>query len=213
MTNEIVDLNKLPSNSRVPKHQEVIDDGEKKVNKIITGKIIKKEKGFLDKFSETFFGDDAKTVVNYVIWDVLIPAAKNTVSDMIQTGVDMLLFGESRGSHKKLRRDRDRSFVSYGSFYSGRSEGRDRQVSRTRSRYDFSEIIFDNRGEAEEVLSALAELIDKYEYASVSDFYALVGEDSEFTDEKYGWLNITRARVERTRYGYVIMLPRPIALE
>lgn len=210
---EIVDLNKLPSNSRKMKLVESSNDqpsiDKVPTSKIISGKVIKQKRSIIDRFAETFFGDDAKTVGLYVIWDVLIPAAKTTISEMVQTGLDMLLFGE-----KQKRNTRDnRTFVSYGSFYNKGPGERERNSSFRRSTAKvIDNIIFESRSEAEEVLEAMAELINTYGYVSLSDFYSLVGEESEYTDEKYGWTNMIRARVERVRGGYIINMPRAMAL-
>ena len=141
--------------------------------------------------------------------DVLIPAAKNTVSDMVQTGIDMLLFGERRSRGTS---NRTKSFVSYGSYYSRGPGERERLPARSRYHQTTDDIVLESREEAEEVLEAMAELIDSYGSASVSDFLALVGEESEYTDDKYGWTNLVRARVDRVRGGYIIVLPKAGAI-
>ena len=75
---------------------------------------------------------------------------------------------------------------------------------RNRSRHNFDDIILDSRGEAEEVLSHLVDLVDDYGMASVADLYDLVGITSNFTDNKYGWTNLSSASVSRVRDGYLI---------
>lgn len=209
---EIVDINKLPSNSRKSKDVDAVSVPNTKIQKVITGNAIKQKKSFVDKFAETFFGDDAKTVIQYVVWDVMIPAAKNTISDMVQTGVEMLLFGKTYGS--RTRRDRDKSFVSYGSFYS-RGGDREKRSSRRggRATSKFENVVLETREEAEEVLSAMVELVDLYNVVSVADLYALIGEESDYTDDRYGWTSVSRARVDRVRDGYMIVLPRPMPIE
>ena len=72
---------------------------------------------------------------------------------------------------------------------------------------------FDTRGEAEEVLSRLDELIEMYGLVRVADLYDLVGITGDYTDNKYGWKNIRNARVERTRDGYAIKLPRALLID
>lgn len=182
----------------------------RKVEKVITGNLIKRKKSFLDKFSETFFGDDTKSVGSYIVWDVLLPAAKNTISEMVSTGIEMLLFGEARGD--RTRRDKGRSYVSYSSIY-GRGRSERQEPLRNRARHKFDDIIIESRGEAEEVLSGLVELIENYDVASVADFYDLVGATSDYSDNKYGWDNLSRASVTRVREGYILVLPKPLALD
>lgn len=199
----------FPSNSKSNK-----ESTRKQVNKVITGTVLRRKKDFLDKLGDVLFGDDTKNVSSYIIWDVLIPAAKNTISDMVTSGIEMLLFGERRGS--LTRRNKDRSYVSYNSIYSSRERSREHnrdEDHRIRSTHRFDDLIIDTRSEAEEVLSSLVDLIDNYDQATVSDFYDLIGMSSDFTDNKYGWKNLNRATVRRVREGYILELPKPQPLD
>ena len=163
----------------------------------------------LTPIKEMFFGDDTHSVVDYILNDILIPAFKSTVSDMVNGGIEMLLFGERRSSSgaSKIYRDRSRSYVPYNRI--SREDDR-RSLSRSaRTNHDFDQITIESRGEAEDVLSHLVDLIEDYEVASVADYYDLLGIESKFTDSKYGWTNVRDAYVERVRNGYSIHLPRP----
>ena len=77
---------------------------------------------------------------------------------------------------------------------------------------EISDIIIENRGEAEDVLSRMDELIDQYGLVSVADLYDLVGINGNYTDNKYGWFNIRTASVVRVRDGYMIKLPKAVPL-
>ena len=78
---------------------------------------------------------------------------------------------------------------------------------------DFQDLIFESRGEAEEVLTNLLDLIADYGVASVADLYDLVGITGPFTDNKYGWTDLRTASVSRTREGYIINLPKAVAID
>lgn len=200
----------FPSNSH--KRKEETKKPEKKVEKVTSGKVVKQKKTLGKKFTETFLGDNIESVSSYIIYDVIIPAAKNMVSDTVSNGIEMLLFGQTRGS--RTRRDRGKSYVSYSNYYKDRYRDRDRQVSqRNRARHNFDDIILESRGEAEEVLSHLVDLTEDYGMASVADLYDLVGVTSNFTDNKYGWDNLSSGRVIPVRGGYLLELPRPIVLD
>lgn len=211
MENKKVLKVEYPSNSH--KSKEELES--KKIEKIVKGKVVKKRKNFFEKTAEVFIGEDVDNVGSYILYDVLIPAAKNTLSDMVGTGIEMLLFGEAkRGS--RTSRDKGKSYVSYSSYYDRREPIRDQKRVPSRqnsSRHNFDDIILDNRGEAEEVLSRLLDLIEDYEVATVADLYDLVGITSEFTDNKWGWTNLNTATVNRVRDGYLISLPRPMVLD
>lgn len=200
----------FPSNSN-RKKELTAPVKEKNITPVVSGKVIKKQRSFGQKLSETFFGDDTRSVGDYILHDVLIPAMKSTLSDMVGGGIEMLLFGERKSSSRsRLFRDRDRSYVPYNKL-SRRDDLEDRRyMSRSaRSRHDFDDIILETRGEAEDVLSHLVDLIEDYGVASVGDYYDLLGIESAFTDNKYGWTNVADGYIDRTRDGYCIRLPRP----
>lgn len=204
------DDSEFPSNSY--KKKELVAAKEKNITPVVSGKVIKKQRSFGQKLSETFFGDDTKSVGDYILHDVLIPAMKSTLSDMVGGGIEMLLFGERKSSGRsRMFRDRDRSYVPYNRM-SRRDDFSDdrRSISRSaRSRHDFDDIILETRGEAEDVLSHMVDLIEDYGVASVGDYYDLLGIESNFTDNKYGWINVADGYVDRVRDGYCIRLPRP----
>ena len=216
----------FPSNSKRKRLERPDSEGPKpegeipnrKLEKMITGEIVKKKKNILDRFSETFFGDDAANVGQFVLHDVLVPSIKNTVVEMIKSGAEMLFFGETKGS--RMTRDRDRSIVSYGAYFKDevnrnrRADPRDRdRVRGARARYDFDDITIPKRSEADLVLSALVDLIDEYGQASVADFYSALGVSSEYVDNHWGWEKLNMATVERARNGWYINLPNPVELD
>ena len=71
-------------------------------------------------------------------------------------------------------------------YYDDRDRRDSGNVSRTRTGYDYDDIILESRGEAEDVLERMDELIATYQVVSVADFYDLVGVSGNYTDNKYG---------------------------
>lgn len=180
---------------------------EKRVDKpVVTGKVSKVKSKKSSKIASAFIGEDAGNVGSYIVNDILIPSIKKAVSDIVTDGVAMLL-----GTDKKRSgRSSSSGYVSYRSY----SDDRDDRFrsSRTSRGYDFDNIVFDSRGEAEEVLDRMDELIDTYRSVSVADMYDLAGLSCDYTDNKYGWTSLRSADVVRTRDGYIIKLPRATAL-
>lgn len=200
-----------PSNSHTKKQIEKKEERPKQ-NKVVTGLVVKQKKSLSKRLTETFLGDDIDNVASYVIHDILIPAAKNTFTDLITGGLEMMFYGEVRGSRTK--RDKSRSHVSYSNYYKAEHREQSRKVSnRNRAAHDFDDIILETRGEAEEVLSHLVDLTIDYGMASVDDLYGLVGITGEFTDHNFGWYELTNATVQRVRNGYMIHLPKTIKLD
>ena len=83
--------------------------------------------------------------------------------------------------------------------YRNERDERREPSARNRSRHDFDDIVLDSRGEAEEVLSTLVDLVEDYGVASVADLYDLVGIESTFVDTKYGWTNLSSLYKPRKR--------------
>ena len=184
---------------------------EKKVEKVISGTVKRKEQSLAKKFSDTFFEEDAESVKNYIFSDVIIPAIKETFRDVVMNTLEMFLFGQVKGSNTK--RIGGTSIVNYNSISRGNTSVRSRSnVDRNRASHNFDDIIFETRGEAEQVLSALVDLTVDYGEATVADFYTLVGDVPNFTDDNWGWRDLSMASVRRIREGYIISLPRTIAL-
>lgn len=187
-------------------NKEVVE--RKKIEPVAKAKT--KKKSEIKKFTDVFIAEDVTSVKNYIVNDVLIPAAKKAISDIVTNGIDMILYGEARG--KDRRRDGG-SRVSYTKYY---EHDRDREYDRNRSRrsvYDYDDIILDTRREAEDVLNRMDDLIDAYGMVSVADLYDLVGVTGNYTDNKYGWTNLRNAEVRRTRDGYLIKLPKALPFD
>ena len=188
-------------------HKSKEVDERKKVGKVVKGKVKTKKKSGITKFTDVFISEDVSSVKSYIIGEVLIPAMKKALSDIVTNGIDMILYGESGVNKRKTPGSR----VSYTNYYDRRDRDRydDRRI---RTGYDFDDIILDSRGEAEDVLSRMDELIDNYGIVSVADFYDLCGITGSYTDNKYGWTDIRSAQVVRVRDGYKIKLPRALPL-
>ena len=191
-------------NSHRSKEQKA-EVAPKKVEAIAKGKT--KKKSEVRKFADTFVAEDITSVKDYIIMEVLLPAAKKAISDIVTNGIDMLLYGETK-SKNKTRESR----VSYTSYYD-RDRDRDRGRTRGRVGYDYDDIILDTRREAEEVLDRMDDLIDNYGMVSVADLYDLVGVTGNYTDNKYGWTNLRSADVQRVRDGYLLKLPKALPFD
>lgn len=194
------------SNSLKSKEQEKTP--EKRVEKPVVQVPAKtRKKGELRKFSDVFISEDASNVKSYILQDVLLPTIKDTISNIIKSSVDMILFGESRGNSNKNNSYKP----SYRSYYDDRNDSYYRRDTHTP--YSFDDVLLDSRADAEEVLNGLIDIIEKYGVVSVADLYDLVGIVGVYTDNKYGWTDLRTAHVERDRSGaYYIKLPRALPL-
>jgi len=203
----------FPSNSETKRKEPQEESKREKLAPVVTGKVIKQKKSLGKKFSETFFGDESISVKDYVIHDVIVPAFKNLLWDTVSGSLEMRLFGERRTNTRNYNRNGSKTYTSYSSYYSNRDDRGSSHAKSARSRHDFDDILFDTRGEAEDVLSHLVDLTIDYGMASVADFYDLSGLESQFTDQKYGWTNLRDACTDRVRNGYIIRLPQARPLD
>ena len=67
-------------------------------------------------------------------------------------------------------------------------------------------------GEQAKVLNQMIDALATYNCVSVADLYDLVGMTSNYTDNKYGWYDLRTAYIQGVSGGYVIRLPKPVAL-
>ena len=184
---------------------------EKKVEKVTTGKVMTKKKSGIAKAANMVFAEDIRSVKRYVIMEVLLPALKRTFLDMVNNGADMLVNGEITRSKSNT----PGSKVSYRSFYDRRDDPpRARIDSRYGSAYDYDELAFETRGDAERVLATLDEIMDTYKMVKVADLYDASGRTPSSVMFNYGWTDIHTASVVRTVDGYyMIRLPRALPLD
>lgn len=177
---------------------------EKKVDKIITG-TAKTKPNEVRKFAGLIVSDDASNVGNYVLMDVLIPTFKKAVVDV----VDMILFGEKGGKRRSDGR------TPYRSYYDDRND-RPRKTANMAGRFDYDDISFDSRGDAELVLDQMRDLVDGdrgFGLVTVADMYDLAGLQAPFTARKYGWFNLRTAEVIRGRDCFYIRLPKAMPID
>lgn len=189
------------------KSRNEVSAEKKKVQSVVKGTVKTKKKSELKKISDIFISDDVSNVKSYIVMDVLIPAAKKAIFDVVTNGIDMILYGTT--GHTK-RSSNPASKVSYGSFF---NNNRDPREPYRMEAYNYDEISFEYRSDAEAVLMQMDEMMSTYQIVSVADLYDLVGKTCPYTANNYGWTDIRSAQVIRTREGYKIKLPKALPLK
>lgn len=178
-----------------PKMQKVVD-GPVKIRKKSTGR----------KIAEVFLSDEIPNVGDYLIFDLLVPAIKDTIVNIFTSGIEMLFYGKSAKGGR--RRTSNGTVIAYNEFSNANRVIAPR--SSGRSVYDVADAIFEDRGKAELVLDQMLDYIDRYKEASVHDFYDACGVTStNYNDTFYGWKDLRGAVVTRARGGWVINMPEP----
>ena len=187
------------------KYKENQETSEKRVEKVISG-TAKTKKNEVRKFRDIFISEDISNVKSYVLMDVLVPAIKNAIVDIVTDGVNMI-FGTGSGRKKTS----GSNYVSYRD-YSRESRRNDSRASTGRFNYD--DILFPSRGEADAVLEQMDAIIEEYGYVTVADMYDMADLNAPYTGNRYGWTSVRRAEIVRVRGGdYIIKLPRAIPID
>lgn len=202
---EISKMN-LPSNSKNKKG--------KKLTKVVQGNAVARSKSFGKKFGETFLAEDMKGVGNYLFFDVLVPAVKDTIVNIVTNGINAFVYGDTKPAQSRFNRpygSTNRPYTPYSSYSKPQPPGGSfsrRELGYSREK----EPIVETRYDADLVLEELNNTIAEYDQATVGDLYDLLGFDSEYTDYNWGWVDLSTANVRKVRDGWLIDLPRPSRL-
>lgn len=200
-------MDKFPPNSH--KSREGITTAtteKKKTEKVVSGKVTTKKKSGFGKLVDMFISEDVGNIKTYIVQDVVVPTIKDT---LLEVAKRLLWGGDSdRGSRGTS------SKISYTRYYDRNNDRRASTEPRSSNRFDCDEIIINSRGEAEEVLVRMEEVIGTYGVVSVLDFYDMVDLTAPHTANKYGWTELGSAKVVPVRGGgYIIKLPRALPID
>lgn len=203
-------MENLPNNSHRSRQP---DPKPEKTERMVVNEVSVRKRSMSRRLMEHVFPAKPDEVMDYVIWEVLIPNTKDAVLDAALSFVERIFGG---GSRPKKRGGGQPSSGPYSGPYgpgyidyngSSSSPGRKPLSRGSRQQHNFDEIVFQTRGEAEAVLATLEERIVKYKAVTVADLYGLVGLNGDFTDDKWGWDDLSEASTIRHRGEHILDLP------
>lgn len=199
--------NYKPNSHKSKEENKALPDEREKLEKVIKG-TAKTKKNEMRQLRDIFISEDVKSVKSYILMDVLVPAIKDAIEDIVTNGIRMVLRGET-----SARKSSSASKISYNRIYDSKiNNDRFARDSSPSLRYSYDDIILESRGEAEDVITRMEEIIEEYGFVRVADLYDLVGITGDYTDNKYGWTSIRSAEPVRVRNGYMLRLPRAVPL-
>ena len=181
---------------------------EKKVESILNGdEFVTRKRSVGKKLGDILLNGDLQDVKSYLIEDVLIPSVKETIFELANKGLDMLLFGGTGRTTSKS----NQTYISYNN-YSNQS-GHRSAPERSRNRreeigFNDEELIFRERGPAEMVLEKMMAIFEEYHIVTKADLNDIMNRTGNFTDNNWGLTDMSGARVERVRGGYLLNLPK-----
>lgn len=199
-----------PSNSHKSREEPETPPVDKKVERVVTSPVTRRRKSPGKRLAEIFVVGDGQSVGAYILFDVVVPATKEMITDVFAQGIERMMFGESRSRRPSsgMPRNGRVSYDRYAKSPMAREEPRTLS-RRARSVHDFQEVVLKTRVEAEEVIDRLFELTEKYNVATVADLYDLIGVTSTHADQNYGWDDLRGAKVTQVRGGYLLDMPQP----
>jgi hypothetical protein len=91
----------------------------------------------------------------------------------------------------------------------------DRAAKSDNTTATYANIVFSSLREVYRVLDAMDELIQKYGFATINDFYKSANLDRKEhfeVDDQFGWTDVRTAKVTHVRGGYNIQFPLVVAV-
>lgn len=208
MANNMVQEYKPNSHSYKAKQKALENkQTEKKIEKVVTGKVITKKKSGFSSFASDFVSVNLKDIKRIVIDDTLIPKIKEVLYDIVMDTTDVILYGDTKRS--RSRRGIGSNTVLYNKF-SDRSRRDPRPV--LTPQHQIEDVILERKSDADSVLDRMQEILDQYGIVKVSDLNELTGRVGFYTDHSFGWTSLAKAEIVRVREGWLIQLPRPMSI-
>lgn len=186
---------------------------EQRLEQVVVGK--KRKKNLIERLVTGFMDTDGEgtSVSKRVMSEIIVPSIKDTLASALKNGVDIWMYGNNGGGGG--RRDNNaghyngRSQVPYHQQYRQPTQRRRENIQ---SAYAIVDYEFNTRQDAVTVLNSLIQQIDAYGFATVADYYDLIGEHSAHTHARYGWNDLGRVQIVNHRGAYIINLPTPEAI-
>ena len=199
--------------------EEVVDVNASKVDRPRPKKVLaeppkKRKQGLMERLVKGFLGPEGLPGIGaYLNEEIIVPSIKNIIVEAVTSGINMAIFGE-RGRPTGGNKYHS-SFNGTRTTYRPETQYHTTRTSRHTSelpppsrreiisdiRYHVTDYPIANREVANDALVNLTEYADKYNYASVADYYDILGVESTHTDYNYGWQFDDLAK-----YGGVIRL-------
>lgn len=172
------------------------------------------------KVKRAFIANEVGDVKSYALFDVVIPAAKRVIKDLIMNSIDMVFYGKPMGRERS--RDRSPYYDYEYTRYSRSSRDRDRDDDRRPSERQRSEgrpdvgireldrIMFNEKEDAIDALGYLFDNIEEYGVATVADFLSNAGLNTNPIHNKWGWYDLRGSSVrEDPDGGWYVDMPKP----
>lgn len=184
----------------------------KKVNAVVASSNVKEKSGF-QKFFNRFISEDVDDIGDYILTNVLIPASKKLIVDVVEG----LVYPGGRRGGQTSSGPNVISFRNYRAESEKKANVRPSNYSKSVLEYDDIWFESDEEGssryKAEKVLNKMYELIENYGLVSIADYYQLCGKHQfPFTYDNYGWYDLRSAEILPYCGGHYIKMPKVVSI-
>ena len=157
------------------------------------------------RISKAILSEDFDSVLNGIWKTIIFPAMQRMAVDAFH---DLVYRGKDPGN------DRYGSSGGYYRDYGSYSRPDDRRGTESGVRYSFSDIMFRNRQDAENVLRTMQGYLKKNKFILVADYYNIAHQRPERTHYNWGWTNLSGSYIysynDRGTETWGIHFPEPI---
>lgn len=206
-------MNDIPNNSH--KFRSSLGDGQpsndiqpvrERPRPILdAGDMIVDKPSVVRRIFDSVITNDLETAKHDILYDVVLPSVTDGVYNILQSAL-AIMFGRrympsgSRTNYNSITKGN-----SYSSYYQ-KPANQDDEDNIYR---------FKTRMKADEVLSELRVLRERYPFVKVADIYDLSSKTPPVTSFNWGWYDISQARIIRdNRDGsYILQMPKPRPLD
>jgi len=207
---DIVDTSKYPSNSKFTSDRE-------KVESVVNKPAVLRKKSIGERFVD-LLDINKNPVLRHVLMEVVVPAAKDVITQAVTEGIERLVYGENRPVRRSgyaaysSARPGYTSYSSYSTPKPAASQPARPEPQPVRSSRDVGSIVVSSVREAQDIHHALGTMLEKYGQVSVSDMFDLAGITPQHTDESWGWTDLSQVTIHRVADGYTLSMPPAVQL-
>lgn len=169
------------------------------------------------KILGVFFHERLDNVGQSVVDNIIVPTLMNMVVDMVQSGIELLVYGKTNGPKQHIRGSGTK--VDYNSISTKSQTPVIAPRSSGKSVYDIMNIVVTDYGKGQLYLDRILEIVTRYPEITVHAFYdACEVTDTNANDLNYGWksadlANINLVRGSRNGEWVFINVPMPYQLK
>jgi hypothetical protein len=206
-----------PDNSYASRERRVAEDNPEKSEPLVKGKVIRGKKSIGSRIAEVFSGEDARSVVNSVIWDTLVPTIRDAMTEAIVQSIERMFRGESRPPSRRpgYRPSDDYRRHNYRQYTPPSRDERTRPPAGRRPRggsnLSYRNILLESRADADNVMHAMEDKLSRFGSVSVAELYRILDVDEteiDYTDEENGWFSARGWDVRWEQDGYRLVFSR-----